>query len=97
MIIGEIVSNLAIIVSLSLKLVGFPSQIKKVRDNGTTEGISVIYFVLGFITYSLWTLHGILINDMTVIIGQGLGVIACGILLLVIYNTKRKEKNLFHD
>ena len=99
MTFGEIISNLAIIVSLLLKLIGFPSQIKKVNDNKTTEGISVTYFVLGFITYSLWTLHGILTNDMTIIIGQGLGVVACGILLLVIYNIRRKEKtkNLTHD
>lgn len=92
MTIGEIVSNLAVIVSLSLKLIGFPSQIKKVSDSKTTEGISVTYFVLGFITYCLWTLHGILTNNMTILIGQGLGVISCGILLLVIYNTHRKEK-----
>lgn len=94
MTIGEIISNLAIVVSLSLKLIGFPSQIKKVSDNRTTEGISVTYFVLGFVTYSLWTLHGILTNDLTVVIGQGLGVIACGILLLVIYKHSAKRKNL---
>ena len=97
MTIAEVVSNLAIIVSLSLKLIGFPSQIKKVNDNRTTEGISITYFILGFITYSLWTLHGILVKDLTVIIGQGLGVVACGVLLLVIYNTQRKEKKLPHD
>ena len=90
--IEEVVSTLTVIVSFSLKLIGFPSQIKKVRDSGTIQGVSVIYFVLGFVTYCLWTLHGILINDLTVIIGQGLGVIATGILLLVIYDTARKEK-----
>jgi uncharacterized protein with PQ loop repeat len=85
------IATCTIIATLSLKLIGFPSQIKKIRDTASTEGISITYFVLGFITYTLWTLHGILINDTTVIIGQGLGVFACGILLAVIYKTKRKS------
>lgn len=90
--IEDVVSTLTIVATFSLKLIGFPAQIKKVKDSGTTEGVSVTYFVLGFITYSLWTLHGVLVKDVTVIFGQGLGVVATGILLFVIYDTARRRK-----
>ena len=87
-----IISTLTLISTLSVKLIGFPSQIQKVRKAGHLEGVSVVYFILGFVTYSLWTLHGIVKNDITVILGQGLGVIASGILLIVLYTTAKNGK-----
>lgn len=87
-----IISTLTLVSTLSVKLIGFPSQIQKVRKAGHIEGVSVLYFVLGFITYSLWTIHGIVKRDSTVILGQGIGVIASGILLIVLYMTARNGK-----
>ncbi len=87
-----ITSSLTLISTLSLKLIGFPSQIQKVRKAGHIEGVSVTYFAMGFVTYALWTLHGIVIKDKTVIIGQSLGVVACGVLLVVLYSVSKKEK-----
>jgi uncharacterized protein with PQ loop repeat len=87
-----IVSTLTLVSTLAVKLIGFPSQIHKVRKAGHIEGVSVLYFVLGFITYALWTILGIIKNDTTVILGQGVGVIASGILLYVLYITARREQ-----
>jgi len=87
-----IISTLTLISTLSVKLIGFPNQIQKVRKAGHIEGVSIIYFALGFITYTLWTIHGIVKNDNTVILGQGMGVIASGILLVVLYKTAKKSK-----
>lgn len=87
-----IISTLTLVSTLSVKLIGFPNQIQKVRKAGHIEGVSVLYFVLGFITYSLWTIHGIVKQDTTVILGQGMGVIASGILLIVLYITAKNGK-----
>lgn len=87
-----IISTLTLISTLSVKLIGFPSQIQKVRKAGHIEGVSVLYFMLGFITYTLWTLHGIVKQDITVIVGQGIGVIASGALLVVLFKTAKKVK-----
>lgn len=87
-----IISTLTIVSTLSVKLIGFPSQIQKVRKTGNIEGVSVIYFVLGFITYSLWTIHGMVKQDNTIILGQGMGVIASGVLLIVLYKTAKNGK-----
>jgi uncharacterized protein with PQ loop repeat len=86
-----IISTLTLVSTLSVKLIGFPSQIQKVRKTGSIEGVSVLHFSLSFITYSLWTVHGIVKHDNTVIIGQGLGVIAAGILLIVLWQTSQKK------
>lgn len=88
-----VISTLTLISTLSVKLIGFPSQIRKVRKAGNIDGVSVLYFTLGFITYSLWTIHGIQKHDNTVIYGQALGVVASGILLVVLYQTSKKAKD----
>ncbi|MDE3252715.1 MAG: hypothetical protein KGO92_07895 [Bacteroidota bacterium] len=87
--LDAIISTLTLVSTLSLKLIGFPSQILKVRKAGHLEGVSVLYFGLGFITYFFWTIHGILQKDVTVIVGQGIGVIASGVLLLVLHQTAK--------
>ena len=88
----QIISTMTLISTLSLKLIGFPSQIQKIRKAGNLEGVSILYFVLSFITYSLWTVHGITIKDKTIIYGQGLGVIASGVLLFVLWRTAQQKK-----
>ncbi len=87
-----IISTLTLVSTLSVKLIGFPSQIRKVRIAGNIESVSVLHFSLSFITYSLWTIHGVVKQDNTVIIGQGLGVIAAGALLIVLFQTAKKSK-----
>jgi uncharacterized protein with PQ loop repeat len=88
----EIISTLTVISTLSVKLIGFPSQIRKIHKAGNLKGVSVIYFILVFITYGLWTIHGIVKHDNTIIIGQGIGVIASGLLLIILLLTARKAK-----
>ncbi len=88
----QIISTLTVASTLAVKLIGFPNQIQKIRKSGSLEGVSVLYFALVFITYILWTVHGLLRNDKTIIIGQGVGVIASGILVVLLFVTWRKSK-----
>ncbi len=88
-----VISTLTLISTLSVKLIGFPAQMQKVRKAGHVEGVSILHFSLSFITYTLWTIHGIVKQDNTVIFGQGLGVVAAGMLLIVLFQTAKKAKN----
>jgi len=67
-----IIGVLTTLLSLATKLIGFPDQIKKNYTRKSTEGISTAFFILSFLSYLLWTIHGILLSDWVVYIGQGL-------------------------
>ncbi len=86
-----IIGLLTTVLSILIKVVGFPDQIKKNYKRKSTEGLSTWFYVLSFITYTLWTLHGFLQKDWVVILGQGLGIITTGIIVyqILIYR-KRK-------
>ncbi|MCX6752238.1 MAG: PQ-loop repeat-containing protein [Candidatus Nomurabacteria bacterium] len=85
-IIGFITTVLTILV----KIVGFPDQIKKNYQRKSTEGISTAFYVLSFITYIFWTIHGILQNDWVVYFGQGLGILTTGIIVFQIFFYHKK-------
>lgn len=71
--------------SILIKLVGFPDQIRKNLRRKSTEGLSTTFYVLSFASYILWTIHGALQHDWVVIVGQGLGIITTGIIVYQIY------------
>ncbi|HLD41820.1 MAG TPA: SemiSWEET family transporter [archaeon] len=76
---------LTLIFGILVKIIGFPDQIKHNYKRKSTTGLSTTFFILSFVTYSLWTLHGILQKDSVLAIGQGLGIITTGIVLWQIY------------
>lgn len=86
-----IVSVLTVIASYSVKLVGFPRQIQKIREKKSTEGLSKSIFITSFLSFILWVFYGVLINDWTIILGQGLGVIVGGITLYYIWKYREKD------
>ncbi|MFH0750056.1 MAG: SemiSWEET family transporter [Candidatus Gottesmanbacteria bacterium] len=91
--------NLAIIIgfltatlSILIKIIGFPDQIRKNHQRKSTEGVSSTFYVLSFITYILWTLHGALQKDWVVILGQGLGIVTTGIIVYQIFLYRNKKE-----
>ena len=86
-----IVGFLTVTLGILVKIIGFPDQIRKNYIKKSTEGISTIFFILSFCAYAMWTLHGILINDIVVIVGQGLGIITTGAILLQIYTYRKRS------
>jgi uncharacterized protein with PQ loop repeat len=89
--IAVIIGSLTVILSILIKVVGFPDQIKKNYHRKSTEGVSTWFYVLSFVTYILWTLHGFLQKDWVVILGQGLGIITTGIIVYQIILYKKKK------
>ncbi len=86
-IVGFLTTTLSILV----KLVGFPDQIRKNFQRKSTEGISTAFYILSFTVYLLWTLYGFLQHDWVVMLGQGLGIITTGAIVYQIYLYKEKK------
>lgn len=77
-------------VAILVKVVGLPDQIKKIYKRKSTEGISTAFFSLAFLSYLLWTVHGVFQQDTVLIIGQGVGIITTGIILAQIFLYRKK-------
>jgi MtN3 and saliva related transmembrane protein len=89
--ITVIVGVLTTILSVVIKVVGFPDQMVKNFKRKSTEGVSTTFYVLSVITYIVWTIYGILRNDIVVVISQALGIITTGIIVyqIIIYRKKK--------
>ena len=78
------------IVAILVKVIGLPDQIRKNHSRKSTEGLSVVFFGLGFLSYFLWTLYGGLKGDWVLILGQGAGMVTMGIIAFPIYFYRSK-------
>lgn len=90
--IAVVVGVLTTVLSILVKVVGFPDQIRQNFKRKSTEGVSTAFYILSFIVYILWTLHGALANDWVVILGQGLGILTTGAIVYQIFLYKKKKK-----
>lgn len=80
-----VVGVVTTIVSILVKVIGLPDQIHKNHIRKSTAGLSVPFFVLGFVSYAMWTFYGVLKQDWVLILGQGAGMITMGIVAWQIY------------
>ena len=85
-----IIGVLTTVLSILVKVVGFPDQIRRNYKRKSTEGLSISFYFLSFLVYLLWTLHGFLQKDWVVMLGQGLGIITTGAILYQIYLYRKK-------
>ncbi len=88
--LASIIGALTLIFGILVKVIGFPAQIKKNAERKSTEGLSTLMIVLTFFAYILWTAHGLIKKDMVLILGQGVGIITTGIILLQIIKYNKK-------
>lgn len=79
-----VISTLTVISSLAVKIIGAPSQINQLIKTKNSASVSLLQWILVFTSYVLWLLHGIIKNDLTVIIGQGIGIITSGLIVFFI-------------
>jgi len=87
---SAIIGTLTVVFSLLAKVLGQPDQIRKNFKRKSTEGLSTIMITIAVISYSLWTIHGIIEKDWVLIFGQSLGVLTSGIILtqIILYRKK---------
>ena len=90
---SAIIGTLTVVFSLLAKVLGQPDQIRKNFKRKSTEGLSTIMITIAVISYLLWTIHGIIEKDWVLIIGQSLGVLTSGIILMqiIIYRDSRNK------
>jgi len=88
-----VIGFLTTVLSILIKVIGFPDQIRKNHIRKSTEGVSTTFYIMSFLCYILWTAHGVLAKDWVVILGQGLGIITTGVIVYQIFIYRKKEQN----
>lgn len=86
-----ILGILTAVVSILVKVIGLPDQIRKNYNRKSTDGLSVWFFCLGFLAYFLWTVYGYFKGDWVVFFGQGVGMITMGIVAFQIWIYREKK------
>ena len=92
--LASVVGFFTVVIGVIVKIIGLPDQIRKNLRRKSTEGLSTTFMLLSFVAYVLWTLHGILINDLVLIIGQGLGIITTAIIIGQIFIYRKRKKQI---
>jgi len=80
-----VVGVVTTIISILVKIIGLPDQIRKNYQRKSISGLSVPFFILGFVSYALWTVYGLLKRDWVLILGQGAGMVTMGIIAYQIF------------
>ena len=86
-----LIGTLTTIVSVLTKLIGLPDQIRQNHTRKSTKGFSTILIILLCSSYTLWTIYGILKEDLFLIVGHGIGIITTGIIIIQIIKYKNKK------
>jgi uncharacterized protein with PQ loop repeat len=90
---AAIIGILTVGIGIVVKVIGFPDQFRINLKAKSTKGLSTLFYILAFISYILWTIHGLIKNDWVLIIGQGAGIITTGMIVvqIIIYRNKRND------
>ena len=91
--LAGIIALLTLVMGIMVKAVGHPDQIFKNFKSKSTKGLSSVYIILLFISYALWTIHGIMKGDEILIFGQGFGILTTSVIIgqIIYYKNKRDE------
>lgn len=81
---AAIIGFLTLFFGILVKMIGFPDQFRLNLKRKSTKGVSTLFFILAFLSYLLWTIHGILQDDWVLVIGQGLGIFTTGMIVVQI-------------
>jgi uncharacterized protein with PQ loop repeat len=76
-----VVAVLTTVLSVGVKVIGMPEQIKANRRRKSTEGLSGWFMICTLLSYGMWVIHGFLVHDMSLIIGQSLGVLVTTVIV----------------
>ena len=90
--LAGIIGVLTVVIGVLVKIIGFPDQFRLNYRRKSTKGLSTLFYALALVSYTLWTVHGIMQKDNVLIIGQGLGIITTSMIVaqIIMYRKKRK-------
>lgn len=87
----SVISTLTVIFSILVKVIGLPDQARKIHQQKSSKGQSVILYSLSFVVYILWTIYGFLKKDFVILAGQALGVLTTGLILFLLVKYYKKN------
>ncbi len=89
---AAIISVMTVIIGILVKIIGFPDQFRLNYKRKSTKGLSTLFYALAFVSYILWTVHGIFQKDWVLIAGQGVGILTTGMIVaqIIIYRKNNK-------
>lgn len=86
------ITILTTVMSVFVKLVGLPDQIRSNYRRKTTDGLSNWFMICTLLSYMMWVVHGVQVHDEALIIGQGLGVIATSAIIYQMFIYRKNKK-----
>ena len=89
-----IIGILTVTIGILVKVLGFPHQFMKNYKKKSTEGLSTVFILLAFVSYTLWTIHGYLQNDLVLIVGQGVGILTTGMIVFQVFYYRKKNSRV---
>lgn len=82
---ASIIGILTVVVGILVKMIGFPDQFRLNYKRKSTKGLSKLFYFLAFLSYLLWTIHGLLQDDWVLVVGQGVGIITTAMIVAQIF------------
>ena len=88
--LAAIIGILTVVIGVLVKIVGFPDQFRLNLKRKSTKGLSTLFYALAFVSYILWTLHGLMQNDWVLVVGQGVGIITTAMIVaqIIVYRKR---------
>jgi len=68
--------------SLLVTCIGLTMQVRKNYQRKSTEGLSFFYFFILAVSYSFWTIYGLVQKDLVLIIPMGLGMLMSWVVVV---------------
>lgn len=85
-----------VILSLLVTGLGLTSQARKNYSRKSVEGLSSFYFTLLAISYTFWSLYGVLLQDIVLIIPMTLGTFMSWTVVIQCWLYKKHEPQHYY-
>ncbi|MDB5194139.1 MAG: hypothetical protein JWN50_153 [Parcubacteria group bacterium] len=77
----EVIGTIATIITLLYTVLGLPAQIRKNKQRGSVEGISLFMCIMLLLTFSSWVVYAVFKKDYYILISNLPGAI-CALVIL---------------
>ena len=81
---------ITVALSLLVTCVGLTAQVRKNHARKSVDGLSPFYFFILAVSYSFWSIYGLLQNDLVLIVPMSLGMIMSWIVVAQLFIYRKK-------
>jgi len=76
-----VVASMAFILTALHQVFSLPAGIKAILNEDLSRPLLLCIHFAGFFMYSGWSVYGLMLNDLAIVCGCGMGVVSSAILL----------------